>query len=314
MNQKFPKPKVVFSACLVSELVRYNGKQIRDEFCEKLAQFVDVIKVCPEVGINLPVPRNPMVIIFDEKKRVVQKKTNRDLTEKLLKFSVDFLEALNDGVDGFVLKGKSPSCALRDATAYRFYGNKRFVVKTSGIFAEAVMEKFPKVAFIDESGLKHFWRREHFLCRIFASAELREVIEAGSKTELLKLHERYKYLLMAHSPSLLKKLGKLVSNLKGAELSELFSQYRDLFRSALSVQPTRGKHFNVLQHIYGYFKDKVDEKEKRKLVKLLNDFSSGSASLTKVRRTLTLYAQKLNVEYLLNQRYLRPYPEELEGL
>lgn len=313
MAQQFPRPKVVFSACLVSEPVRYNGKRIKNEFCEKLAQFIDVIRVCPEVGIGLPVPRDPIVIVFDEKKRAVQKETDRDLTEELLKFSVHFLETV-DGVDGFVLKGKSPSCALRDATAYRFCESKRSVVKTSGIFAEVAMEKFPQAAFIDESGLKHFWRREHFLCRIFASAELREVIEAGSKTELLKLHERYKYLLMVHSPSLLRKLGKLVSNLKGAELSELFSQYGDLFRSALFVQPTRGKHFNVLQHIYGYFKDRVDEKEKRKLVKLLNDFSSGSASLTKVRRTFMLCAEKFNVEYLLNQRYLRPYPEELEGL
>lgn len=313
MVQQFPKPKVVFSACLAFELVRYNGKQIRDEFCEKLAQFVDVIKVCPEVGIGLPVPRDPIVIVFTEKKRTVQKETHRDLTEELLKFSVDFLEAL-DGVDGFVLKGKSPSCALRNATAYRFYGDKRFIVKTSGVFAEAAMEKFPKVAFIDESGLKRYWRREHFLCRIFANAELREAIQAGSKAELLKLHERYKYLLMAHSPSLLKKLGKLVSNLKSVELSEIFLQYRDLFHSALSVQPTRAKHFNVLQHIYGYFKNRVSEKEKKKLLNLLNDFSSGSVNLKEVRRTFTLYAQELNIEYLLTQRYLRPYPEELESL
>ncbi len=303
---------MVFSACLNCEPVRYNARIIEDEFCKKLAEHVDVVPVCPEVGIGLSVPRSPIVIVFDGEKRLMQKDTGQDLTKRLVEFSADFLEKLG-AVDGFVLKRKSPSCALSDATAYRFSENKKLVLKTSGIFAQMAMEKFSKAAFIDEFRLRNFWLREHFLCRIFASAEMRGMFEGGfTKMDVLKFHERYKYLLMAHSPSLLKKLGRLVSNLNALTLADLTREYSDLFTMALTIKPTKAKHFNVLQHIYGYFKDRVNDVEKRKLLSLLDDFATGSTSLTKIRAIFREYARKLHIDYLLDQRYLSPYPLELE--
>jgi len=303
---------LVFSACLNSEPVRYNARIIEDEFCKKLAEHVDVVTVCPEVGIGLSVPRSPIVIVFDGEKRLVQKDTGQDLTKRLLEFSADFLEKLGT-VDGFVLKRKSPSCALSDATAYKFSRNTRLVLKTSGIFAQMAMEKFSKVAFIDEFRLRNFWLREHFLCRIFASAEMRRMLKCGfTKMDILKFHERYKYLLMSHSPSLLKKLGRLASNLNTLALTDLVREYSDLFTMPLTIKPTKAKHFNVLQHIYGYFKDRVNDVEKRKLLSLLDDFAAGSTSLTRIRAIFREYARELHIDYLLGQRYLSPYPLELE--
>ncbi|WP_448535642.1 YbgA family protein [Pseudothermotoga sp.] len=312
MRGSFARPRLVFSACLNCEPVRYNARIIEDEFCKKLAEHADVIRVCPEVGIGLSVPRSPIVIVFDGEKRFVQKDTGQDLTKRLVEFSADFLEKLG-AVDGFVLKRKSPSCALSDATAYKFSRNTRFVLKTSGVFAQMAMEKFSKVAFIDEFSLRNFWLREHFLCRIFASAEMRGMFKGDfTKTDILKFHERYKYLLMAHSPSLLKKLGRLVSNLNALALTDLVREYSDLFTMALTIKPTKAKHFNVLQHIYGYFKDRVSDVEKRKLLSLLDDFATDSTSLTKIRAIFREYARELHIDYLLDQRYLSPYPLELE--
>lgn len=310
-SRGFARPRIVFSACLNFEAVRYNGKLIEDEFCKKLAEYVDVVTVCPEVGAGLPVPRPPIVIVFDDEKRVVQKRTNENLTERLVKFSTQFLEELGP-VDGFVLKRKSPSCAIFDATAYRICGKERHILKTSGLFTDKATEKFPKAAFIDEFRLKNFWLKDHFLTRVFATAELRETLnENCTKQDLLKFHERYKYSLMAHSPMLLKKLGKLVSNLKTASLPQLLQHYNELFITALLSRPTRGKHFNVLQHIYGYFKDIADEREKKTLQGILNDFGSGSVNLTQVREVFREFALKYQLEYLLDQRYLNPYPVEL---
>jgi len=313
VREDFARPRLVFSACLNFEPVRYNGRVVEDEFCKRLAEHVDVIKVCPEVSIGLAVPRPPIRIVFDRTKRVVQDGTGEDLTERLNKFSVDFLESLNE-VDGFVLKRKSPSCALSDATAYRLSRNRKLLVKTSGIFAQTAMEKFPGAAFVDEFRLRNFWLRDHFLCRIFATAELRETLKSNcTKMDILNLHERYKYLLMSHSPSLLKKLGRLVSNLSVLSLLELIHDYADLFVKAVSVKPTKAKHFNVLQHIYGYFKDRVNEGEKRKLLRLLNDYATGSVNLTRLRKIFREYARQFHIDYLLRQRYLNPYPSELSN-
>lgn len=311
MREVFVRPKVVFSACLNFEPVRYNGQLIKDEFCEKLSKYVEVVKVCPEVGAGFGVPRPAIKIVFqNDEKRVIQTDMGRDVTDSIKMFSEVFLNQLKE-IDGFVLKKKSPSCAIADAVAYKILRGEKIVIKTVGIFAELAMEKFPNSAFTDEGRLKSYWIREHFLIRIFSSADLKS--RSFNKLELVQFHESYKYLLMAHSPSLLRQLGKLVSNLKAAPMREIVSLYSELFNKAFSVKPTLGKHYNVLQHLYSHLKEKLREKERENMSRLLEEFSRGKISLKTIREVFRVYALNFEDNYLLNQKYLNPYPRELES-
>lgn len=314
MQEIFAKPKIFFSACLNFEPVRYNAQVVRDEFCEKLSGYVEVVKACPEVGAGLGVPRPPINTVFqDSERHVVQAGTNRDVTDSLKKFSENFLNQLQE-IDGFVLKKKSPSCAISDAVAYRITRGEKTVLKTFGIFAELALEKFPKAAFIDEGRLKNQRLREHFLTKIFSSADLRtRLLSEQTKSGLVQFHESYKYLLMAHSPSLLRQLGKLVSNLKAAPLGEIVSLYSELFVRAISTKPTLSKHYNVLQHLYSHLKEKLKEKERKNLLRLLEEFSKGKIGLKTIREIFRVYVLNFEIEYLSNQRYLNPYPRELES-
>lgn len=314
MQEAFARPKIVFSACLNFEPVRYNAQVVRDEFCEKLSKHVEVVKVCPEVGAGLGVPRPPISIVFrNDEKHLVQASTNRDVTDALKKFSEDFLNQLEE-IDGFVLKKKSPSCAISDAVAYRIIRGEKTVLKTFGIFTELALEKFSKAAFIDEGRLKNQWLREHFLTKVFSSADLRvRLLNEQTKSRLVQFHESYKYLLMAHSPSLLRQLGKLVSNLKVAPIKEIVSLYGELFIRAISIKPTLNKHYNVLQHLYSHLKERMKEKERKNLLRLLEEFSNGKISLKTIREVFRVYVLNFEIEYLSNQRYLNPYPRELES-
>ncbi|MEJ2241568.1 MAG: hypothetical protein P8Y18_05435 [Candidatus Bathyarchaeota archaeon] len=53
----------------------------------------------------------------EDKMRLIQQKTWFDFTEKMEKFVNSFLDSLPE-VDGFILKGRSPTSAIMDAKRY----------------------------------------------------------------------------------------------------------------------------------------------------------------------------------------------------
>lgn len=143
------KPRIVVSRCLGYEACRYNGEIISTSWKDTLAEKAEVITVCPEVLAGLGVPRNPINLFrIDGKLCVIQDETLVDLTESLEKVSEEFLSTVG-GVDGFVLKSKSPSCGL-GTTPIKF-GDSIYIA--SGVFAKMAMDMHRKAVFIDESTL-----------------------------------------------------------------------------------------------------------------------------------------------------------------
>ncbi|HHX01881.1 MAG TPA: DUF523 domain-containing protein [Firmicutes bacterium] len=169
------KPVIVVSKCLGFAVCRYNGVPLEAEYMQELAQFVDLIPVCPEVEIGLPVPRDPIwVIQTDEGKRLVQPTTKRDLTDLMVGFAERFAADL-EYVDGFILKSRSPSCGISDCKLFNKPSLDRQIGVTSGFFAAKVMERFPGCAFISEKGMLDPKARQEFLQQVFESARKRAV-------------------------------------------------------------------------------------------------------------------------------------------
>ena len=55
------RARILVSACLLGEKVRYDGGHKRDlHLMETLGPFVEWVRVCPEVDGGLPVPREAM--------------------------------------------------------------------------------------------------------------------------------------------------------------------------------------------------------------------------------------------------------------
>ncbi len=142
---------------------------------EELAQFVQLIPVCPEIEIGLPVPRDPIWVIQDsDSQRLVQPAANRDLTGLMTDFAEHFAANL-EHVDGFILKSRSPSCGIGDCKLFDTPSLDRQIGVTSGFFAAKVLERFPDCAFISEKGMLDPETRQEFLQQVFASARSRAV-------------------------------------------------------------------------------------------------------------------------------------------
>ena len=134
---------------------------IRASLREKLEPLVELRPICPELEIGLGVPRDPVVLERGKAgTRMVQPSTGRDLTEAMHAFSARFLDALGD-VDGFILKSRSPSCAVRDYE------------DGPGLFAAHVLERFPHAPVEDETRLADEAVRRDFLDQVFAAASAR---------------------------------------------------------------------------------------------------------------------------------------------
>lgn len=311
-ENNFSKPVVVLSACLDSEPVRYNGEILHIEPVQKLKNFVEFVKVCPEVSINLGVPRDPIKIYLDrDDYRLFQTKTGIDLTERMKEFSNRFLDTCQE-VDGFLLKGKSPSCGASGTKIYRDKNAKDIVKRGTGLFAMIVKKRFPDTIVEDELRLKNHQIKRHFLTRIFASSEMRN-LEKNIKTikELIDFHTRYKYLLMLYNQKKLTQLGKIVAGYKKGNLESTVSEYSKIFYTSFEKRPGIKKQINVIQHIYGYFSGRLNSAEKKHFLSLLKKYRDEKIPFETVFEMMKGFVFRFEIEYLLNQRYFIPYPQDL---
>ncbi|HOK56722.1 MAG TPA: DUF523 and DUF1722 domain-containing protein [bacterium] len=307
------KPTVVISRCLNFENTRYNGGIIKDEFVLKLIRFVKYITVCPEVDIGLSVPREPINIFnYGEDFRLIQEKTNLDLTEKMNIFCEKFLNSLNN-IDGFLLKSKSPSCGVSGTVIYYEKDGKKSGYRGKGFFAMRVKEKFPYLPVEDEARLKNPDIKFHFLVRIFSFFELNETLKNMiSIKQLLDFHQNYKYLLMAYNQKILRFLGNFLANYDNSKnIGEIKENYRVNFYKAFSKKMNPKSNINVIQHIYGHFKNRLNQKEKRHFLDLLGRYKKNEIPLILLIEILKNFAYRFENEYLIKQKYLNPFPSDL---
>ncbi|QER41406.1 DUF1722 domain-containing protein [Thermodesulfobacterium sp. TA1] len=313
MSSNYPKPKLVVSACLLGENTRYDGNPIVSPLAKNLSKFCEVIKVCPEVAIGLPVPRD-RIIVYQERGKlgVFQPAQKKDLTQEMLNFSREFLEGLKH-IDGFLLKSRSPSCGVSGTRWYKDKEGTLPIGRGKGLFAIEAEKLYPDLPIEDEGKLHDAFIRGNFLTKIFALADLREFLtKALSIKDLIGFHQRYKYLLMSCSPEGLKRLGQLVASAKDLSFKQVLQNYQTLFIKALSQPPSKGKETNTLLHVFGHFSSKLKPKEKNHFLWLLERYRKNKIPKTTLIEILRNWAFRFEDLYLINQAFLNPYPLDLE--
>lgn len=307
---EFGRPRVVLSKCLELEACRYNAQTIRSSVVRLLEPYVELVATCPEVEIGLGVPRDPIRLVHashEDRRRLVQPSTGRDLTKRMTSFSHRFADATND-IDGLLLKSRSPSCGIKDVKLYA--GEDGPVTgKGAGMFAAIMMERLPGVAIEDEGRLTNAELRHHYLTRIFASVALRRALVDGPAA-LVGFHTRYKLVLMAHSPSAQRRLGRLVAD-AGIGFGRVAREYREGFAEAMAEPAGRGAHVNVIQHAQGYFKRGLTSPEKRQFQELQTQYREGQLPLQALVAVLGSWVERFDEPYLAGQAYFRPYPQAL---
>jgi uncharacterized protein YbbK (DUF523 family) len=157
-------PVVVVSRCLLGERCRYDGKIIFAPWVKELPTRVKFVPVCPEVGIGLPVPRAPIRLVETAHGiRLIQAITGKDLTRKMRLFCRRVLAEHEP--DGFILKARSPSCAVDDAQVYDELGQETGI-ELHGILTDEVLDQSLFALVEDEEGLRDPDRLADFLTRL----------------------------------------------------------------------------------------------------------------------------------------------------
>jgi uncharacterized protein YbgA (DUF1722 family)/uncharacterized protein YbbK (DUF523 family) len=311
MQNQFSKPYVVVSKCLEFDECRYNGEVLPDATVRNLSPFVTFVPVCPEVEIGLGTPREVIRIIKDgDEDKLVQPSTAKDLSGEMTSFSKEFLASLQD-VDGFILKGRSPSCGLRDVKIYAGMEKSPTVAKGSGFFAKEVLHQYENLAVEEEGRLKNFTIREHYFTKLFTLAAFRELKKQLSIKSLQSFHATNKYLFMAYNQLRLKKLGQILANSDKKSMEELYEAYSEQLALLFARAPRYTSNINVCQHIFGYFSAELSSSEKEYFLELLEKYREKKLPLSSVTAVLKSWVIRFNKEYLHNQTYFQPYPEEL---
>jgi uncharacterized protein YbgA (DUF1722 family)/uncharacterized protein YbbK (DUF523 family) len=301
------------SRCLLGDEVRFDGGHKRDNFLtDVLGRYVEWVPVCPEVEAGLGTPREAMRLIGDpHRPRLVTIKSGTDHTRSVERMTATRIKELKElDLSGYVFKKGSPSCGIERVRIYNEHGMPN--PDGVGLFARAFMEQFPLIPVEEEGRLCDAPLRENFIERVFCYRRYQDLLETGvTRQALVQFHTIHKYLLMAHSPQHYQVLGRLVGQADQYRPKELARRYGELFMKALAVKATVRKHVNVLQHILGYFKERLGTHEKAELLGVFDDYHQELTPLVVPLTLIKHYVRIFDVGYIRDQVYLNPHPKEL---
>ena len=152
----FRMEKVLISACLAGERVRYDGrrKPLADAFLLGLSQKNQLIKVCPEVSGGLKIPRSEAQIVKGNGLDVLNGMANvvdiqgNDVTQAFIRgaeYALSLVKKFEIRIA--ILKEKSPSCGV-----HRIY---------DGCFASNLIPGFGvTAAILRQNGIRVFSEKE----------------------------------------------------------------------------------------------------------------------------------------------------------
>ena len=312
-----PRIRVGISSCLLGEKVRFDGGHKREPFLtDTLARHVEWVPICPEVEMGLGTPRETLRLMRQapgEPLRMVTTKTAIDHTDGMNNWSRGRLEQLaRDEPDlcGYVLKKDSPSCGM---LRVKTYGGGAMPERNGvGLYASALLRRFPLLPVEEEGRLSDPRLRENFIERVYSYRRLKDLFVPGwSLRELIQFHTAHKMALLAHSTTRYNEMGRLVARGKDIAPTELCHAYEKAFMSTLATVATTRRHTNVLMHMTGHLKKMLDADAKRELLDSIEEYRRGVVPLVVPLTLLRHYVRVHRIDYLAGQINLDPYPRDL---
>ena len=109
----------------------------------------------------------------------------------------------------------------------------------------------------------------------------------------------YKYRVLESSQSIYCEIRELLKDKDAYPAVEFYS----LIEAALQREINPGEAVNAALHVWGYFKDRATEEERKSFAKSLAGFQAGTVSLKALKRRLYRLAKKYDRPYLLSSYY-----------
>ncbi|HET8734198.1 MAG TPA: DUF523 and DUF1722 domain-containing protein [Anaeromyxobacteraceae bacterium] len=305
--------RIGISSCLLGHEVRYDGGHKRNALVMGvLSRFMTFVPVCPEVELGMPVPRPAIRLIRGAGEvRLIDPRHGVDHTAAMTRWAEARVRELEElDLSGYLLKKGSPSCGMERVKVYAATGPA--ARDGVGVFARALRARMPLLPVEEEGRLEDPGLRERFVTRVFAYRRLRALFGPRWRLgDLVRFHASEKLLLLAHEPRAYAALGRLVAGAKALPRAEVAARYGEGFMAALEVRATPGKNANVLQHMAGYFKDRLDAGEKAELQETIQDHRRGLVPLIVPLTLLRHHLRRHGAPWLEGQTFLDPHPKEL---
>lgn len=306
--------KIGISSCLLGNMVRYDGASNKDRYILKdLSKYFDYVPFCPENKI-WGTPRATIRLVENAEQQIRVKTTYgaNDLTDELQKVSDEMSNEIKEHeLSGFILKASSPTCGLERVKVYQEV-NAPSEKKGVGLFAAKLKEKYPYLPIEEEGRLNDAWLRENFLMQVFAYDDVHKLVSSNPDfKDLVEFHTKYKYLVMSKGESPYKILGNIVANHEKYPIADVLENYKNEFLKAIAKKGSVGKTYNVLQHIFGYFKKLITAEEKEEILASIDEYKEKIIPLIAVIKLINIYVKRFDVQYLKTQVFLDPYPREL---
>ncbi len=293
--------------------VRYDGGHKEHSFVRyTLARYVEFVPVCPEVEIGLGTPRETIRLEGDPlDPRLVAPRSGRDLTHTMKAYASRRLDELaRTGLHGYILKKDSPSCGMKRVRVHQARSGGAARVGT-GLFAAALLSRFPSLPVEEEDRLNDPVRRDNFIERVFAFYRLHALLQSGPRArDLVEFHSRSEMAVLAHSPKHYAQLEQLAAS-AGQTPGATLQTYGRLFMEALKIKATRRKHTHVLQRLAGCLKRSLDANDSAEIAVSIEEYRQGLVPLVVPLTLLKHHCRRHSIEWALKQTYLNPYPAEL---
>lgn len=308
------KIQVGISGCLLGHLVRYDGAHKYHSYIERtLGQYFEFRPFCPEVEAGLGIPR-PAVQLRETERgmRVVGVKDHSlDVTEPLQQASMRQAVWL-DELCGYILKKDSPSCGMERV---KVYVNDIPARKGVGIFADFLQQRFPTLPIEEEGRLGDPGLRENFIQRVFVRQRWRQLRQQPLTAHgLMTFHSQHKLIAMSHEQNQARALGRIIAEVRPDNIEAVAERYILALMACLKIVATRGNHVNVLQHIQGYLKQKIDGDDKQELVETIESYRLGKVPLIVPLTLLRHHFRRQPDAFIENAYYMTPHPAELSLL
>jgi uncharacterized protein YbgA (DUF1722 family)/uncharacterized protein YbbK (DUF523 family) len=309
--------RIGISACLLGEEVRFDGGHKRDHFLtDVLGPYVQWVPICPEVEMGLGTPRETLRLVRVEGvggPRMITTRSGVDHTDGMNRWAAARVAALaadEPNLCGYVLKKDSPSCGMERVKTYGAGGMPER--NGRGLFAAVLMDKFPSLPIEEEGRLSDPRLRENFIERVFAFRRLKNLFAPGwTMGALVRFHTAHKMALLAHSTPKYHELGRLVAAGARIPKRDLRGAYERLFMSTMAIVATTRRHTNVLMHMLGHLKTRLDADSRHELLRAIEDYRLGLLPLVVPVTLLRHHVRALKIDYLAGQTYLEPHPREL---
>jgi len=185
------------SSCLLGTSVRYDGGHKHDPYLtDVLGEFLEWVPVCPEFEIGLGVPRPTIQLENgDPHPQLIEPISGEVLTGRMESYARKRLTEIEEfGMDGFILKSRSPSCGVEGVKVFRH--DEPPARNGIGIFARVLMKRWPDFPVAEEVWFSDPDRRKEFLERVLEQHRERTEERRGlDPTQISELETVHRALL-----------------------------------------------------------------------------------------------------------------------